>query len=738
MEVSGKTFDLAQAVGQHHTRQIYYTAQREGASSPRYSRAELAQQLLADNQLAFTSYPDPAFVVDRPAHPPCSTALESLNRVNLTSLLVNVHNKGKFVLARQTGQLVLSDTTLVTGVEDEHGNVALLRLDTHNRPGEDVLLPQTIIAIKEPHFACALQYRPRAGDEASAHILVQHISDVVQLLPTDLRVPNSFRAVVDDGNTYALRCKEKGNKALKNGQLVHALAQYTEGISVSEQDELTHDITRNRALVHLKLCRFDAAIVDALSSLTKGTDPRSKSLDAKAYYRAGLSAYQLGDFQQASEHFESNLRLDPTDRDSTRELARTSARLVEQSGKYDFEKIIAALSTSKPRVDAADFLQQVEVRASPGRGRGLFSTAPIKMGDLILCEKATCVVYENDIGAYETLKLDVARAAAYTIKTGAMHRVLLKKLHDNPSLAPKVLSLYDGQPSTGSPEPCTPLVDGMPVLDFFQIHEILHYNCFSTGIARNPSSCRAPFGDPRAWGATTGRGIWPTVTLANHSCIGTASHCFIGDLLVMRATKDISIGDEITIGYKDTMDQKEMQYHLNDAWGFVCTCLSCSVEDQTSNDTKQKRSQYLEQLRVRATKSPTAVQDIAKMVRKINETYGAISASAPTKPVMIPAYTALGNAQIYQRDHNGAITSYIGWLKACGYGVNLSIDKVVLDPTFAIASYEVVRPLLLLSQLQRIVGKPKLTAEFDRLAKEFYLIHNGTMHGFDKVMTIGE
>ena len=40
-----------------------------------------------------------------------------------------------------------------------------------------------------------------------------------------------------------------------------------------------------------------------------------------------------------------------------------------------------------PHLDHATFVGPVAVKASIGRGRGLFTTKAVKAGDLILCEK---------------------------------------------------------------------------------------------------------------------------------------------------------------------------------------------------------------------------------------------------------------------------------------------------------------------------------------------------------------
>lgn len=632
--------------------------------------------------------------------------------------------------------MALGDTSITTGLEDEFGNVGILTVDALNRPGIDALSSQSIVAIRQPLFALAFGQNVPPDEEARGHILVQQLSDLVFLPRTDAWVPTLFRTLFKDANKQALKCKEEGNQALKNGELVRALERYTEGISSSEDSSLTKDLIRNRSLVQLRLSRFDVAMTDAVASLLLNTDSKSKNLDGKAYYRGELAAYQLGSFKQAGVYFAAHLDLEPGDRDSARQLARTTTRMAEQTGMYKFERVIAALSPSEPRVEATDFVQQVETRESPGKGRGLFSKISIKIGEVVLREKATGIVYSGDERANSTLKIETARMFGANVKTGASHRVLLKKLHDNPSLVPKIAGLFAGLPISDTTMPVIRIVDNLPVLDFFHIHEILHYNAFRCGVVRKVTA--RPFPHTAAEiteGGVTGIGIWSVESSANHSCIGNASHYFLGDLIIMRATKDISPGDEITISYKIPVEHEDMQAELKDAWAFTCTCHSYAAEQKTSMVKMKARNQHLEEGSALAKQRPSAANDIAKLIRKIEQTYD-IGTKPSTRPAMLTAYELLFAAQMVQRNHEGAANSLIEWLGSCGYGVEVGTENVVLDRSFAISCPDIVNSLVLISQHKRLARKYKMAAEFDRLAKVFYHIYNGSIHGFEHVMPL--
>ncbi len=90
-------------------------------------------------------------------------------------------------------------------------------------------------------------------------------------------------------------------------------------------------------------------------------------------------------------------------------------------------------------------------------------------------------------------------------------------------------------------------------------------------------------------------GIWLLVARMNHSCIGTAMRCFIGDVLIVRAAADLAAGDEITFSYvnqhayinDDTRDT--LNGNLRAQFGFECCCALCLDARTTPASVKRNR-----------------------------------------------------------------------------------------------------------------------------------------------------
>ncbi|KXT09612.1 hypothetical protein AC579_7649 [Pseudocercospora musae] len=244
---------------------------------------------------------------------------------------------------------------------------------------------------------------------------------------------------------------------------------------------------------------------------------------------------------------------------------------------YDFDNIATGLSKAHPRVDRGSYLRRVEVRPSPGRGRGLFATEKIKMGDIILVEKATFVTYNHEPQAYSAIKFDIGRKMITEDTCGAPYKDLARYLVKNPEARTKVFDLHSGSvaaPSTSE------LVDGKPVVDIFHLHEVWQNNAIACPTPTDVNSRASP--SRNTVSADTGSGLWCQVSYANHSCVPNAEKSIIGDLAVLRANRDIDRREEVTISYGEYTDQEEKQQAFSMVWGFHCKCELCEAEESTS------------------------------------------------------------------------------------------------------------------------------------------------------------
>lgn len=222
----------------------------------------------------------------------------------------------------------------------------------------------------------------------------------------------------------------------------------------------------NRALAYLKDQYFDAALTDT-GCLTSLSDAPEKAL-----YRAGQALYKLGRFSECQDILTLLCKKYPNNVDATKELTKVRCRLLEQkSGTYDFKAIYEEASRLRPpHLDHATFIGPVTVKASKGRGRGLFTTKAVKAGDLVLCEKAFAHCYasteENSANSSKISLLLNMHTNHMSIGTQSdLITTIVQKLQRNPSYLPEFTALHHG---SYKPVNVTE-VDGNPIIDTYVV-----------------------------------------------------------------------------------------------------------------------------------------------------------------------------------------------------------------------------------------------------------------------------
>jgi hypothetical protein len=574
-----------------------------------------------------------AFAVGNP-YPPCTVLLRDLKPMKLSDLRMETHHRGHVLTIRRVAPVVKLVAFSWTVVQEESsGEMERLEVLLHkSKHGQDILESGSIFEIKEPYFTLS--------DQGEPTLRIDHPSDLIVCMD-DLRTDSlyySTREINDLGGavsatapaTFATKtareCKEEGNAALKQRDLLLAHANYTRGLHLlivdgAAKEDLTCDLFRNRSFVNLVLNRLDEAKADALASLTGLEGQNHKELDSKAYSRAGSAAYNLGEFQEAKSFFVEQQKLSPGDKDATTGLRRTELRLKEQaSGLYGFKKIKTHLlmaHPSHPRVDATSFTHNTKIRESSGRGRGMFATRDMDSGEIIICEKAFCVVWRHENEALTAMTYD-GRDDRIRVVPAGLCKAIVQKLLNNPSQVDKVMDLYGDYRGLGKQ---LIMGDSGPVIDVFQVHDIVARNAFGTG----PESSGGHSREENASNASTG--LWILASYINHSCIPNAKREYLGDLMVLRATRPIGAGEEIVHSYDESRDYDARTAALMNTWGFACTCALCIAEKADIPALRKKRRELESEVNAlverdeAVTAKRLSVVKARRLVKSINDTY---------------------------------------------------------------------------------------------------------------------
>ncbi|KAJ5120843.1 uncharacterized protein N7515_010231 [Penicillium bovifimosum] len=497
------------------------------------------------------------------AYPPCVRPFSALKKVMIDSLCLETHHRGRYLLLR-TVTPTDTLTSVMAIVEDEVGSVLMLLLYNQEQElsGAQSLREGTVLVVKEPYVKVMAD-----GDYG---IRVDHLSDVWFIPEFDDLVPLSWRERVTQADENASTWKAKGNEHFDRGDHRSAIQCYSKTLEAHPSPELLVIAQLNRALSCLKSDRFDAALRDVESVL------QVSELSAKALFRKAQALYQLQRFKESCETHAILAEKFPGNTMAAHENARASARLVEQdSGKYDFRKMILEANTLQPpRLDHATYIGPVTVKQTRSHGRGLFTAEAVKAGDLLFCEKAFAHAFHkgNASGLRLLLNVDMDKA---TIGTQAeLIELIVQKLYKNPSLLPGFVDHHGKYKSVDVLE-----VDSIAVVDTFLVGRIVLLNSFGCPLVSRESHIRSMKGDDTAKKANEqfhSCGFWSMASYINHSCLSNARRSFIGDMMIVRASRDLPPETEITFWYKSPMngDPTELPVDLQH-WGFKCDCTLC-------------------------------------------------------------------------------------------------------------------------------------------------------------------
>jgi hypothetical protein len=158
-----------------------------------------------------------------------------------------------------------------------------------------------------------------------------------------------------------------------------------------------------------------------------------------------------------------------------------------------------------------------------------------------------------------------------------------------------------------------------PVIDTYQVHDIVARNAFGLG----PVYFRGHQRDEDVNKASTGLRI--LASYMNHSCVSNTKN--LGDLMVLRATRPIPSSKDITHSYDETSDYDESSAVLMKTWDFKCNCALCIAEEADSPALRNKRRELESEANALTDREEAArakrvyILKVQRLSRSINDTY---------------------------------------------------------------------------------------------------------------------
>ncbi|EFJ08607.1 hypothetical protein SELMODRAFT_447985 [Selaginella moellendorffii] len=424
--------------------------------------------------------------------------------------------------------------------------------------------------------------------------------------------------------------RKEGNALFAQGSYLVAIQYYSDCVAASlgrkdggEEMKLEAVLAiSNRAEAWLKLGMYEKAIADSNRAI--GMD----AFHAKSFYRKGRALMAIQEHVEARVSLKSAAKYS-SDGDAKKEILEALAKCKvflqqSQKGVYDVGDYVSSGCNAEHAPKCSDYVGPVEVRLTrDGRGRGLFVTKKVRLGELLLVSNnisfASCV--KEEAGAAES-ELLVGALKACRSSQKIIHQ--LYAIDD----AASVPSMKIFRPNLGYEGAMPP--EEAPPLDVARIQGAVKAAYFPWTML-GQSECSKS----RVWGLPA---------FVNHSCLPNVSKLEVGKATMFHAARDLHAGDELLISYVDPYApwSTERRKALVEDWGFECHCRRCCLErsnkellrdllpldDSLKYDSIEKCTQLLASVEERLGRVAGMSKDDKDLIRvTLFDFYGPLSVS---------------------------------------------------------------------------------------------------------------
>lgn len=236
-------------------------------------------------------------------------------------------------------------------------------------------------------------------------------------------------------------------------------------------------------------------------------------------------------------------------------------------------------------------------------------------------------------------------------------------------------------------------------------------------------------------------GIWVQASYINHNCISNAHRAFIGNMMIVRASRDMDAGTEITFWYHNPEGGSAKKAHERyNQWGFTCGCVICLDDRAINTLVHRKRHKLLEDLK-RVFNSPSLrrheTRQIERLLDTLNQTYTQPAKDVPRFLVCDPQL-ALARVYLAQNKAEKILESAVKVLTSRGFVV-VGADSS-LHTRFAVVEWGLLVDFLVETFLHvrtafTAMGAVENAKRADEYARTAYKILVGEGESFDTTFT---
>eukprot|EP00834_Sanchytrium_tribonematis_P007620 NODE_718_length_4500_cov_0.642127.p1 type:complete len:632 gc:universal NODE_718_length_4500_cov_0.642127:407-2302(+) len=456
---------------------------------------------------------------------------ENYSPITLKEMKLN-HVHEKKILVCQTITHPDKRVSIMAIVEDNDANVALLALYNYKSGvSEHQSLPiGSIIGIKNPFL--------KEFVSGQIGIRVDNPDTILELSPNDpLLISVNWDRPFLGPILNAENFKERGNLEFKNGKFEAAADLYSKGLDL----EPTHfNLKSNRSMAYTKSGMLGLAELDLLDLL------KIDGAHIKSFLRLIDIYYKMQKYDKSLQYIALLDEVSPNHKEVKNYRLKIPIRIKEQElGEYDFNAMYleSIEELASMNLDHANYENNIEIKTSKF-GKGLFATADISIGSLILVSKAISYSKRSkdfvEISVQQDNRLSLGDSLANS-------QELFRKSRD-PFIKQQICLL------TGKNQRYK-----IEELNKDAVFDIAETNAFHLN-------------------QTSGVFIYPS--FINHSCIPNTFRFFLGDFMIIRAQRNIKQGEELFNLYAPSDGSLEMRRKVFKTFSFECTCELCQLDDR--------------------------------------------------------------------------------------------------------------------------------------------------------------
>jgi hypothetical protein len=236
-------------------------------------------------------------------------------------------------------------------------------------------------------------------------------------------------------------------------------------------------------------------------------------------------------------------------------------------------------------------------------------------------------------------------------------------------------------------------------------------------------------------------GFWIHTSYINHSCLPNSVRTFLGDLLLVRATRDVLAGEEITAQYVTpdlTFGNRQQKYKVT--WGFECDCRLCKVDVAAGKELERQRMLLFNELRETAQSlcarpyTVTALKKFAKSLRVLEATYEEGLFDHLPKLCLVHPTLFLTEAWRTLKVVDKGMDYAKRLLRNFGVEVTVEGDEFRVMENSGLINVECVRALKYLAEGYTTKSKHEIASSITTTARTWFRIITGTDVGSEEFL----